>query len=616
MQDLSNLSIAITDSVLGKSGNPLGWLDGLRLNANSSSLLNLVNKITEHFPSDTPVNPSEVTYKSLPNGVAAGDTNQTSTVLWTRASVPGVVTFEYSTNPSFQDANVVATSTNDVSVPIKVQLKDLLPGTDYYYRALDESGASNNGKFRTALPLGSRAGLSFGTAGDWRGDLSPYPSISNVDESKLDFFVQLGDSILADSPVDQARSLQEFRNKHDEVYSSRLGLNTWSDLRSSTSILATIDDHEVTNDFAGGQEAASDPRFQTLNGLINETQLYKNGLQAFSEYNPISNQVYSGSTGNLLTEAKPKLYRYNTFGSDAATFVLDARSFRDEELPAVTNPFDKKQVGEFLARAFDIDPATGKPTEKKRTLLGQPQLEDLKKDLLQSEQNGITWKFIMIPEPIQNLEVVGGRDRYEGYATERTELLKFINDNNIDNVVFIAADLHGTVVNNLTYQLGPGQPQIATNAFEVITGPVADTPFAPFTVESGVELGFIPSYVKTLYDLLPVTNDADSIPNDKDDFFKQLIKTQLVPLGYDPIGLNENLPVANGLIDAKLLKGDYLSTTTYGWTKFDIDKKTQKLTVTTYGIPFYTQAELKVNPDKITKRAPKIVSQFEVNPRI
>ncbi|OKH43816.1 hypothetical protein NIES2101_29550 [Calothrix sp. HK-06] len=606
MQDL-NLSIAIADSVLGKSGNLLAPLDGLKLNTNSSSLLNSII-------------PSDIMYKSLPNGVAAGDTSQTSTVLWARASVPGVVTFKYSTNSSFQDAKVVTTSTNDVSVPVKVQLRDLLPGTDYYYSALDESGATNNGKFRTAAPVGTRAGLSFGATGDWRGDLSPYASISNVDENKLDFFVQLGDSILADSPspavnIDQAKSLQEFRSKHDEVYSSRLGLNTWSDLRSSTSILATIDDHEVTNDFAGGALSVSDPRFQTLNGLINETQLYKNGLQAFLEYNPISNQVYN-QTDNSLTEGKPKLYRYNTFGSDAATFVLDARSFRDEELPAVTNPFDQKQVREFLARSFDIDPATGNPTEKKRTLLGQPQLENLKNDLFQAEQNGITWKFIMIPEPIQNLEVVGGRDRYEGYARERTELLKFINDNKIDNVVFIAADLHGMVVNNLTYQLGPGQPQIATNAFEVITGPVADTPFAPFTVESGVELGFIPSYVKTLYDLLPVTNDANSFPNDKDDFFKQLIKTQLVPLGYDPIGLNENLPVANGLIDAKLLKGDYLSTTTYGWTKFDIDKETQKLTVTTYGIPFYTQAELKANPDKITKQAPKIVSQFEVNPQL
>lgn len=557
---------------------------------------------------------------SLPNSVAAGDTNQTSTVLWARASVPGIVTFEYSTNSNFQNAKAVTTSTNDASVPVNVQLQDLLPGTDYYYRALDESGASNNGKFRTAAPIGTRTGLSFGAAGDWRGDLSPYPSISNVDENKLDFFIQLGDSILADSPspavnIDQARSLQEFRSKHNEVYSSRLGLNTWGDLRSSTSILATIDDHEVTNDFAGGALSASDPRFQTPTGLINETQLYKNGLQAFFEYNPISNQVYS-QTSNSLTEGKPKLYRYNTFGSDAATFVLDTRSFRDEELPAVTNPFDQKQVKEFLARSFDIDPATGNPTDKKRTLLGQPQLEDLKRDLLQAEQNGITWKFIMIPEPIQNLEVVGGRDRYEGYARERTELLKFIKDNKIDNVVFIAADLHGTVVNNLTYQLEPGQPQIATNAFEVITGPVADTPFAPFTVENGVKLGFIPSYVKTLYDLLPVKNDADSFPNDKDDFFKQLIKTQLVPLGYDPIGLNENLSVANGLIDAKLLKGDYLSTTTYGWTKFDIDKQTQKLTVTTYGIPFYTQAQLQANPNIVTKQAPKIVSQFEVNPQI
>ncbi|WP_242016657.1 calcium-binding protein [Pseudanabaena cinerea] len=86
----------------------------------------------------------------------------------------------------------------------------------------------------------------------------------------------------------------------------------------------------------------------------------------------------------------------------------------------------------------------------------------------------------------------------------------------------------------------------------------------------------------------------------------------LAPLGYDPLGLNNNLAQANGLIKAKLLQGDYVATQTYGWTEFDIDPTTQNLTVTTYGIKPYTRAELEANPSLITSRTPAIVSQFEV----
>jgi Ca2+-binding RTX toxin-like protein len=90
----------------------------------------------------------------------------------------------------------------------------------------------------------------------------------------------------------------------------------------------------------------------------------------------------------------------------------------------------------------------------------------------------------------------------------------------------------------------------------------------------------------------------------------------LQPLGYDPLGLDKNLAQADGLINAKLLQGDYVATNTFGWTEFNIDQKTQKLTVTTYGIDAYTRQELEANPTAITNRTPKIVSQFEVTPTL
>ena len=66
------------------------------------------------------------------------------------------------------------------------------------------------------------------------------------------------------------------------MYSTRYGLNTLADLRSSTAILATIDDHEVTDNFAGAALRTSDPRFSDDTGLlISDTETFNNGLQAF-----------------------------------------------------------------------------------------------------------------------------------------------------------------------------------------------------------------------------------------------------------------------------------------------------------------------------------------------
>jgi phosphodiesterase/alkaline phosphatase D-like protein len=542
---------------------------------------------------------------ALPNGVGSGDTTQTSTVLWARSNFTGDVKFEYSTRADFDNIAGTKTATvTDVLQPVKVNVTGLQPGTDYYYRVTDAAGVTETGKLNTSAEVGTRAGLRFGAAGDWRGELAPYPAIANADERNLDFFIELGDTIYADFPSPdltkpQAETLDEYRIKHNEVYGDRNGINTWADLRASTSILATIDDHEVINDFQGGAKASTDSRFKDASDtLINDTELYDNGLQAFQEYNPIRDDRY-GDTGDDRTAGEQKLYRYNTYGSDAATYVLDARSFRDEGLPEVTNTTDPVQVGTFLAQSFDPS----------RTMLGRQQLNDLKCDLLDAEQKGITWKYVVVPEPIQNLGVLAASDRFEGYAAERTEILKFIHENDITNVVFIAADIHGTIVNNLTYQEAPGQAQIATSAFEITTGSVGfDAPFGDTVAELGTAVGLISPQQLAFYNTLPAAG--------KDAFIKQVVNSGLQPLGYDPVGLNDNLAVANGKIDAKLLQGDYVALSYYSWTEFDVDKTTQKLTATTYGIPYYTEAQLKANPDAIANLKPTIVSQFEVNPTL
>lgn len=527
---------------------------------------------------------------TLPNGVAAGDTTQTSTVLWTRGTTIGNVLFEYSTDPTFSTNVLTATAViTELLQPVKVEITGLSPATAYSYRATDTASASVEGRFRTAAAVDNHAGLRFGVSGDWCGCLAPYPSIANADERNLDFFVEHGDTIVAAA----ATTLEEFRLKHNQVYSTHLGLNTWADLRASTSILATIDDNDVRDSFAGGADPSSDSRFDNTGAFINETELYRNALQAFQEYNPLRDDFY-GATGDPRTANKRKLYRFRTYGRDAAVFILDTRSFRDEQLP-LADPTDLMQVIAFLTNSLN---------DTSRTLLGAQQLADLKAGLQQAQADDITWKFILVSVPIQNLGVFHAGDRYEGYAAERTDLLRFIEQNGIDNVVFVAAALHGTIVNNLTYQEALSGPQIPTGAFEVIVGPVAIyPPFGPAAIDLAESYGLITPEERTTYEALS--------REDKDEFVRQLVNEELLaPLGYDPIGLD------GSEIEATLLQGGYVDVHTYGWTEFEIAQSTQVLTVTNYGIDFYTEAELIANPSDIITRTPTIVSQFIVTPKV
>jgi Ca2+-binding RTX toxin-like protein len=142
-----------------------------------------------------------------------------------------------------------------------------------------------------------------------------------------------------------------------------------------------------------------------------------------------------------------------------------------------------------------------------------------------------------------------------------------------------------------------------------------DQPFGQTVIDFATTAGLLSPAERAFYDLLPISPDTDNIPNDKDDFLKAAFQTLAIgPGGFDPIGLDNNLPQAEGLINATLLQGDYVAAHTFGWTQFDIDPETQNLLVTTYGIEPYSEAELLADPTAILSRTPQIVSQFEVTP--
>jgi 3-phytase/alkaline phosphatase D len=119
------------------------------------------------------------------------------------------------------------------------------------------------------------------------------------------------------------------------------------------------------------------------------------------------------------------------------------------------------------------------------------------------------------------------------------------------------------------------------------------------------QLGFISGALKAYYDSLPAFPGLG-----KDNFIEALVNGQTGPLGYDPVGLNNSaIQVSNSI-------GGYVATHIYGWTEFNVDRDSKALTVTTYGIPSYTYAELHTNTAAVTGRQPTVWQRFQVQPVI
>jgi hypothetical protein len=207
--------------------------------------------------------------------------------------------------------------------------------------------------------------------------------------------------------------------------------------------------------------------------------------------------------------------------------------------------------------------------------------------------------------------VLAASDRFEGYAAERSDILGFIHTNRIRNVVFIAADIHGTLINNLTYQPSSlASPQISVRSWEITTGAIAyDAPFGPTVLDlaAGVPSGsgtLLSQFLASLKLPNRTAFDALLTPVQKDQAMTGLVNSQIQPLGYTPLGLEDS-----GL-DFRVEIGGSVATFTYGWTEFEIDSATRALRVTTYGLPSYAANQIN---DQLLLAQPAVVNRFTVS---
>ncbi|MDP2621228.1 MAG: alkaline phosphatase D family protein [Hyphomicrobiales bacterium] len=428
----------------------------------------------------------------LTHGVQSGDVDANSGMIWARADRPSRAMFEIATEESFKHARRLAPldALPETDFAVKRLLVDLPSDQEIFYRIsfvdLDDLAATSEpvtGHFRTAPA--SRRSVKFVWSGDtagqgWgideaKGGMKTYATMA---AHEPDFFIHSGDTIYADGPLKEtveikgggvwknlmvpekakvAETLDEFRgqwkyNMLDEH------------VRAFNAAVPTFfqwDDHEVVNNWSPSKNLSEDERYTVKSVPL----LSARAARAFHEMTPI----------RYMPAEPGRVYRKIGYGPLLDVFILDLRSYRG---PNTAN-----------------DQNGGGPETE---ILGGGQVRWLKRALTNSRA---TWKVIACDMPI-GLVVRDGDTRFEAVANsiggdplgrerEIADLLRFIDRADIDNVVWLTADVHYAAAHH--YSPDKAAFQDFRPFWEFVTGPLHAGTFGPNDLDMtfGPEVKFV-----------------------------------------------------------------------------------------------------------------------------
>ncbi len=378
-------------------------------------------------------------------GVASGDPDFSSVVLWTRLA-PKPLEEDYGMKPEAVEVSwelaeeegfgkIVARGTK-VAQPefghsIHVEVGGLKPDRWYWYRFRAGEATSPVGRTRTMPAQEARPrALNFAFASCQHYEQGLFTAYSEMARDELDLVFHLGDYIYEykgkDKLVrkhagDEIVSLADYRRRHAQYRSDPL----LHGAHARFPWVVTWDDHEFDNNYANAisEEKGVDP--------AEFLKRRANAYRAYYEAMPL--RAASLPKGPDMT-----LYRKVSFGGLAEILVLDTRQYRTDQ------PNND--------RASPINAAAMDP---RATLLGARQKNWLKDGLAASRA---TWN-VLAQQVMMGMATVGRKDpeqegkfsmdQWPGYAAERVELARFLLERKIANPVVLTGDIHSNWVNDL-----------------------------------------------------------------------------------------------------------------------------------------------------------------------
>jgi alkaline phosphatase D len=343
------------------------------------------------------------------HGVASGDPDASSVVLWTRveASGPATVRWELAASPAFDKVLKSGTVSTDAARDHTVKvLADALPaGGTFFYRFVLDKAVSPVGRART-LPQGrlDTLGIALASCSNYAfGFFNAYDAIAK--DPAVDFVLHTGDYIYEyggkdgwgeavartigreHSPAHEIVSLSDYRTRHAQ-YKTDAGSTA---MHARHTLLACWDDHESANNpwTAGAQnhQPATEGDWAARRAA---------SIQAYFEWMPVREPEWLAVKGR----SRAQFWRAYSFGDLALIHTLEtrhtARARQIEYLDHAAAIVDDASAARFRK---DVLGAPDRP-------MISPELEaDLEAALARSMETGQPWRVIGSPMVIGRLDV-------------------------------------------------------------------------------------------------------------------------------------------------------------------------------------------------------------------
>ena len=338
------------------------------------------------------------------HGVASGDPDSRSVVLWTRASLaaPGPVMWEVATSPDFdtivQRGAAAAGPESDYTV--KVVVDGLPAGGSWYYRFRAEGEVSPVGRGRTLAegPL-ETLGIAVVSCSNYAfGYFNAYDAIAS--DSEVDFVLHTGDYLYeygatewggdtarrlgrVHEPPHEIVTLADYRRRHAQ-YKSDPDAQA---MHAAHTLLACWDDHESANnpwaDGAQNHQTKSEGEWATRREA---------SIRAYFEWMPIR-EPGAGRT-------RAQFWRSYSFGDLATMFTLETRhTARAEQVDYAA--WEGRIASLAQARALERETIDAPG----RAMLAGELEADLQAALQRSVAGRQPWRLIGNPMPIARTRV-------------------------------------------------------------------------------------------------------------------------------------------------------------------------------------------------------------------
>jgi alkaline phosphatase D len=342
------------------------------------------------------------------HGIASGDPDATSVVLWTRVTTSGdvIVTGEIAGDPDFTKviARTEIATGPDRDHTVKWLARELAPGKTWYFRFRLDSQVSPVGRART-LPTGrlDRLGIALASCSNYAfGYFNAYEAIAH--DPSVDFVLHTGDYIYEygqdgwgddvgqtlgrrHDPAHEIVSLSDYRRRHAQ-YKTDAGAQA---MHAAHTILACWDDHESANNpwTGGAQNHQSDKEGDWAARRAAS-------IQAYFEWMPVREPEWLAHPGSSRTQ----FWRSYSFGDLATLATIETRhTARAEQIdyaPIMDRINDAEAVAQFRRDVL------GKPG---RRMISEECEADLARSLKQSVAAGQPWRLIGNAIPIARTDV-------------------------------------------------------------------------------------------------------------------------------------------------------------------------------------------------------------------